>query len=72
MARFDRLRTWWVRKLNECKPNFKAVHERKHHYYTAAGISIMMLVFGWMEVHFHIPHWLYAINETFFTGHKPE
>lgn len=66
----DKMRTWWERKVAECKPNVKAVVTKRHHYYVAAAMSMVMLGLGWMEFHFHLPHWLYALNETLFSGHR--
>lgn len=53
-----------VQKLCDAKRVGKAVVTKKHHYYTAGGISTFMLTIGMMEPHWHLAHWVYAVMET--------
>lgn len=46
----------------------KAMYKKKHHYYTAGAISLLLFVFGMSDVHHHLIHWVYAVCETFVDG----
>ena len=48
-----------------------AVIRYRHHYYTAAGISITLItVFHMIDLKDHLFHWLYALCETFVNGYE--
>lgn len=57
-----------VRTACDFKAHARAVVKYKHHYYTAAGISFGFALIGFLEPHWHIAHWMYAVMETFTSG----